>query len=252
MTEEQALFVADAREIIDRLYRDVEELRAARQEGRRRRELAAQIFRRMHTLKGSGASLGFDSISEIAHEFESVLDGARLGRIELTPAVLETFEDALDEIARSLELAPGPDSGTTAERVRQRLGAISANSRQQAVIATGLREALPDDVARSLSEYDLQHAREAIREGARLFTVSAGFPLETFDHDFRQLSRLLGETGEVIATVPGEATTADEINFRLLYAAEILSAETLRRAAELGRIDHAQIAIELAAGVTAL
>jgi two-component system chemotaxis sensor kinase CheA len=248
MTEEQALFVDDAREIIDRLYRDVEELRLARLEGRRRRELAAQIFRRMHTLKGSGGSLGFNSISEIAHEFESVLDGARLGRIELTDPVLETFEEALAEIAQALEPAYRSENTATVERVTERLAAIAADSRQQAVIATGLREALPDDVARTLSEYDLQHALEAIREGARLFTVSATFPLETFDHDFRTLSRLLGESGEVIATVPGEPTTPDAINFRLLYAAEILTAETLRRASALGRIDHAQIKIELPPG----
>ncbi len=82
MTEEQRMFVADARELVERLYRDLEQLRVARGEGRRRRELAAQIFRRVHTLKGSGASLGFKAISEIAREFEGVLDGARLGRIE--------------------------------------------------------------------------------------------------------------------------------------------------------------------------
>src|SRR5207248_11274117 len=92
MTEEQRLFVADAQEIVERLYRDLEQLRVARNEGRRRRELAAQIFRRVHTLKGSGASLGFKSVSEIAHQFEGILDGARLGRIELTDAALDTFE----------------------------------------------------------------------------------------------------------------------------------------------------------------
>lgn len=245
MTEEQALFVDDTREILERLYRDIEELRVARLEGRRRRELAAQIFRRMHTLKGSGGSLGFTTISEIAHEFESVLDGARLGRIELTDSVLETFEEALDEIAGALEDPVSTENKTSVGRITQRLAAIAAASRQHAVIASGLREALPEDVARTLSEYDLQHAREAIREGARLFTISVAFPLETFDHDFRKLSRLLGESGEIIATVPGESGTADEINFRLLYAAEILSAETLRGAAALGRITHQQITIAL-------
>src|SRR6185369_7536610 len=102
MTEEQRLFVADAQEILERLHRDLEDLRVARSEGRRRRELAAQVFRRMHTLKGSGASLGFNQVSQIAHEFEGVLDGARLGRIELTDAVLNSFEDALDAIAHHL------------------------------------------------------------------------------------------------------------------------------------------------------
>jgi two-component system chemotaxis sensor kinase CheA len=160
MTEEQRLFVADAQEIVERLHRDLEELRVARSEGRRRRELAAQIFRRMHTLKGSGASLGFNQVSQIAHEFEGVLDGARLGRIELTDAVLNSFEDALDAIAHHL-LVPSekPIDGAFAP-ILQRLNDIASIGKTQAAVPDELRAALPPDISRSLSEYDLQHARE--------------------------------------------------------------------------------------------
>jgi len=243
MTEEQRLFVADAQEIVERLHRDLEELRVARSEGRRRRELAAQIFRRMHTLKGSGASLGFNQVSQIAHEFEGVLDGARLGRIELTDAVLNSFEDALDAIAHHL-LVPSekPIDGAFAP-ILQRLNDIASIGKTQAAVPDELRAALPPDISRSLSEYDLQHAREAIHEGARLFVVAAGFDLETFDRGFRDLTKLLGESGEVIATVPGKPATAEQINFRLLYAAELVTGETLRQASPLGRISCNEIEI---------
>src|SRR5436190_2514397 len=243
MTEEQRLFVADAQEIVERLYRDLEELRTARSEGRRRRELAAQIFRRMHTLKGSGASLGFGPVSQIAHEVEGVLDGARLGRIELSDAVLDAFEDALDAIAAGLLAPPSAAPNPAFAPIAQRLSQIAEDSRNRGAIAGPLRAALPEDIARSLSEYDLQHAREAIREGAKLFIVSAGFDIETFDRGFRDLTKLLGESGEVIATAPGHHTTVEEINFRLLYAAELVTSETLRLASSLGRIDCDEIEI---------
>ena len=173
MTEEQRLFVADAQEIVERVHRDLEELRVARSEGRRRRELAAQVFRRMHTLKGSGASLGFDRVSQIAHEFEGVLDGARLGRIELTDTVLNAFEDALEAIARQLAGAHRKRSIAAFAPIVQRLNELASTGRTQSAISDELRSALPPDIARSLSEYDLQHAREAIREGAKLFIVAA-------------------------------------------------------------------------------
>lgn len=250
MTEEQRLFVADAQEIIERLHRDLEELRIARSEGRRRRELAAQIFRRMHTLKGSGASLGFNQVSQIAHEFEGVLDGARLGRIELTDTVLNTFEEALEAIALGLLPPPANKVEAAFAPIVQRLNELAATAKTQSAISDELRATLPLDIARSLSEYDLQHAREAVREGAKLFDVAAAFDIETFDRGFRDLTRLLGQSGEVIATVPGEPATAEEINFRLLYAAELVTGETLRQAASLGRIACNELEIARTAEAT--
>src|SRR5438046_9011926 len=102
MNEEQRLFVADARDIVEKLDRDLELLYTARVDGRRRRQLAAQIFRRVHTLKGSAGSFAFKSIRRIAHEFEGVLDGVRLGRVQLTDDVLNNFADAVDAISGTL------------------------------------------------------------------------------------------------------------------------------------------------------
>ncbi len=249
-SDEQSQFLSDARDIVERLYRDLEQLRSARSHGRQRRELAARIFRRVHTLKGSAGSLGLRFVSEIAHEFEGVLDGVRLGRVEITDGVLDAFEDGADAIARALESAPAEELRPGAAAVIKRLGALAAESQKQGTIATTLRSALPPEIARTLSEYDLQHAREAIREGAKLFIVAAGFAIETFDQDFRELTKLLGQSGEVISTGPGAPPTADEINFRLLYAAELVSSDILRQAEALGRIEISEIRVEpSAAGV---
>src|SRR6266550_2052177 len=127
MDEEQREFISDAREIVEKLYRDLEQLRSARSQGRQRRELAARIFRRVHTLKGSAGSLGLKSVSQIAHDFEGVLDGVRLGRVEINDAVLDMFEDGTDAIARALESGPEETSpGATA--VIRRLAALAAQS----------------------------------------------------------------------------------------------------------------------------
>src|ERR1700738_129959 len=244
MDEEQSQFIADAREIVERLYRDLGQLRSARSQGPKRRELGARIFRRVHTLKGSAGSLGLKSVSQIAHDFESVLDGVRLGRIEITDPVLDAFEDAADAMARALESAPDEIDQHGAAQVIKRLNALAAKSKQQSFIAGSLRSALPQEIASSLSEYDLQHTREAVREGAKLFIVSAGFAIETFDQQFRELTKLLGQSGELITTVPGEPATTDEINFRLLYASELVSSDVLRQAGKLGRIELSEIQIE--------
>src|SRR5947207_14143706 len=95
MNEEQRLFVADARDIVEKLDRDLELLYTARADGRRRRQLAAQIFRRVHTLKGSAGSCAFRSIRRIAHACEGVRAGVRLARVPCTDGVVNNFPRAL-------------------------------------------------------------------------------------------------------------------------------------------------------------
>src|ERR1041384_3951295 len=250
MNEEQRLFVADARDVVEKLDRDLELLYGARADGRRRRQLAAQIFRRVHTLKGSAGSFAFKSISRIAHEFEGVLDGVRLGRVQLTDDVLNNFADLLDAITDALAESPAEDLTPESDRVTRRLHALAAESRKRGAIAGKLRQTLPPDIAQSLSEYDLQHAREAVREGAKLFVVSASFAIDNFDQAFRDLTRLLGESGETISTVPGTPLTTDEISFRLLYAAEVISAELLRQANSIGNVSHVELNVRPEDGVT--
>ena len=243
MDEEQNQFIADAHELIEKLYSDLEHLRGARSRGRERRELSARIFRRVHTLKGSAGSFGLNGVSQIAHQFEDVLDGVRLGRIELTDAVLDAFEDGTDAIARALESGP-TEQTSPAPLVIKRLKALAAHSKGQGAIASSLRATLPPEIARSLSEYDLQHTQEAVREGAKLFIVSAGFAIEAFDQNFRELTKLLGQSGEVISTGPGKPPSEGEINFRLLYAAELVPGDILRQADSLGRIEISEIPID--------
>ncbi len=197
----------------------------------------------MHTLKGSAASLGLEIVREVSHEFESVLDSVRLGRVIINDSLLNLFEEATNVIAQALSREP-TSGEVNAKALIARLQAIASAGASQGRIAGTLRAALPPDVASSLSEYDLQHAREAVREGARLFIVSAAFAIEDFDRNFRELSKVLGQIGEVIATVPGEFAGADEISFRLLYAAEVISEEIARRAVKLGRIEISELKIE--------
>src|SRR5260370_8902168 len=186
MDEAQRQFIADAQEIVEKLDRDLDQLRVLRSQGPRRRELAARICRGVHRLKGSGASLGLEIVREVSHEFESVLDSVRLGRVIIDDSLLNLFEEAANVIAQALSPAPARVD-INPKALIARLQAIASTGAGQGKIAGMLRAVRPHDVARSLSEYDLQHALEAVREGASLFGVSAAFSIEAFDENFRRL-----------------------------------------------------------------
>jgi len=213
-------FVADAEGLIENLFSALQQLRAHRSDGRKRRELTGQIFRQVHTLKGSAAAAEIASVAQVAHEFENVLDGVRLGRIAIDDAVLDAFEDAAHAISENLAATNREQSPTIAGELLQRLRKVAKSSlREESLPVINSRSLLPVDLARALSKYDEQHLREAVEEGARLFIVSANFPVTTFDQEFRSLSERLAAGGELVATVPAPQTsTPGEINFRMLYA----------------------------------
>lgn len=89
-------------------------------------EKVAEIFRAAHSIKGSGATFGFDDLAALTHEMESLLDDIRRGRRRLTPDIVEACLAAGDALRNLLgahrgEVRPDRDR---AEAVRVRLVAL--------------------------------------------------------------------------------------------------------------------------------
>jgi two-component system chemotaxis sensor kinase CheA len=60
------------------------------------RELLDQVFRSVHTLKGSAGFLGFDALQRIVHELESLLQEAREGGGQISRSMIELCFKGLD------------------------------------------------------------------------------------------------------------------------------------------------------------
>jgi two-component system chemotaxis sensor kinase CheA len=73
------------------------------------------VFRMAHSIKGMAGSLGYDSITEIAHKLEDRMDGYRAaGRVEVVEGIAILFR-GLDGLERMVDVvrdsgeAPPPD-----------------------------------------------------------------------------------------------------------------------------------------------
>ncbi len=66
-------------------------------------EAMDQIFRTAHTLKGNGAAMGYDSVSDLAHELEDLLDEVRAGEIEITPELMDLLFDGVDYLSAMVD-----------------------------------------------------------------------------------------------------------------------------------------------------
>ena len=229
-------FLAEAEDLIEGLFEDLRGLRRRGLEGRARRELVGRAFRRVHTIKGSASSSGLDEVARLAHEFETLLEGARAGRVRLSDEVLEAFEAAVEGMAASLSAAARGLAFETPAALVERLRRLSEGVGGPASVAGhAAEEALPGDVAEPFGEAERARLREAVAEGARTFVVTADFDLATFDESFRALSETLSEGGEIVSTLPGVPQGGRAgVNFRMVYATRETPEEILRRIAPFG------------------
>lgn len=61
------------------------------------------IFRIAHTLKGNSAAMGYDSLSELAHAVEDLLDALRLGKTKMDSQIMNLIFEGVDSIQVMLE-----------------------------------------------------------------------------------------------------------------------------------------------------
>jgi len=68
-------------------------------------ELLNSVFRAAHTLKGGSGIVGFESVKNITHHAEDLLDMLRSGKIKFAASMVEVLYDAFDEVVNLIEAA---------------------------------------------------------------------------------------------------------------------------------------------------
>lgn len=113
MTKEQIreIFIEEASEIIEKLDIDIVDLEA----DPGNKELLGELFRGVHTLKGSANSFGFTRLGEFVHHFEDVLDHFRSSEDEITKEHIDLFLKAVmiikEVMSLEVEEIPGLPAG---------------------------------------------------------------------------------------------------------------------------------------------
>lgn len=91
-------FVAESREKLYRLDRDLVELGQRPEDG----DLRISIFRTIHTIKGTCGFLGYHGIAQITHYAEIILAQVRHGERQLTPPLIALIRETADAVRMEL------------------------------------------------------------------------------------------------------------------------------------------------------
>ncbi len=89
------MFKSEAFELLGEL----ESALLALEESPRDKEVIGRVFRALHTIKGSGGACGFDNISHLAHEVETVYDAIRNDKLFVSREIINLTLAARDQIA---------------------------------------------------------------------------------------------------------------------------------------------------------
>lgn len=111
-------FLHEAAELIDDLEKAVLQLEKSRDDHTQQEE----VFRVMHTFKGTAKMFGFDSIGEYTHYLENIFDELRNTRIKLTDEILEVTLQSVDyirEILKDPDVANNPKHKQRLEQVKK-------------------------------------------------------------------------------------------------------------------------------------
>ncbi len=87
-------FVVEATEIYDGLEGEILQLEQTPDD----KELVDEIFRDVHTVKGTAGFLSLDQLGTLAHRFEEVLDSMRDGEVDFEPAMTDVMLCAFDHM----------------------------------------------------------------------------------------------------------------------------------------------------------
>ena len=82
-------------------------------------ELISQVFRGLHTIKGSGAMFGFEDLAAFTHNLETAFDRVRGGQLDVSAELIDLTLAALDQIRAMLQ--DGVDLSAQASSARDEI-----------------------------------------------------------------------------------------------------------------------------------
>ncbi|QTA88351.1 chemotaxis protein CheA [Desulfonema magnum] len=101
MDRHREAYREEAQELLAKLEASLLEL----EETPQNTELIGNIFRALHTIKGSGAMFGFDDIARFTHEIETVFELVRDGKLSVSKELMNLTLSSLDHIKAMLDEA---------------------------------------------------------------------------------------------------------------------------------------------------
>jgi two-component system chemotaxis sensor kinase CheA len=182
-------FIAESQEGLDRMERGLTELETRPEDG----ELVGEIFRVVHTIKGTTGFLGFDRLEKLAHAGEHLLSALRDGKVTVTSELISGLLRLMDGLRAILILIE--ETGGEGARFSDEDGALIAELAMLKGPTSGMGGS-PE-----LGNVEVRQASEtAAALNPALSGSSGGVSDKTLRIDVSVLNRMMNLVGELVLT----------------------------------------------------
>ena len=207
-----ALFQSESREQLSTMNEELLALERAPTAS----EPVSAVFRAVHTMKGMSATMGYATVTALAHELESLLDRVRHAEIAVDRTVTDTLFAAVDALERAVEIeVAGGSAETAAAPALDQLRAL-AQARATAALPLHTQEfAIPSAtqefaIPSASQEFAIPSAsQEFATPGAAKTNVAKG--PRTIRVELRRLDGLTNLAGELLVARGRLTDVAHEI-----------------------------------------
>jgi len=194
-----------------------------------------EVFRTLHTIKGTAQTFGFASSSRLAHELESLLSA---GQIITNKIFQSLFTEGIKFLISSFEQKDFEFPAQFAEKIHR---AIPANLQSPMTLDISLPE-IPGEIFECLSQTEKTALDAALKNGKNFYCFEVGFDAADFTVKLKECREVLSAAGEIIATFPGaKFNSSGQIGFRILFASSVKKAQI----EEIAEVYAAKITLDI-------
>ncbi|MCY7346545.1 MAG: Hpt domain-containing protein [Pyrinomonadaceae bacterium] len=185
-----------------------------------------EIFRRLHTVKGTSQTFGYQTSSRLAHRLETLLAESKINPNSENDNFKSLFAEGIELLIESLKRKDFEIPASFAERIGVAvpdMATSSPDSYDDSLLA------IPDDFLTQLSVQEQNTLRTALKNEKNLFCLEAGFELKNFADGLINLRESLASLGEIIATLPAaKFNEGGKIGFQILLASSAAASEVAK------------------------
>ena len=180
-----------------------------------------ELFRTLHTVKGSSQTFGFASSSRLAHELENFLVAGD-EEFSANKEVKNLFAKGIRLLIKSLKEKDFEIPVDFIKKIRAFAPDFSAKPN---FLETLLPD-IPIEISSQLSSQEKKSAASALNSGKTLYGIEINFDSASFAREFKAFREVLSESGEIIATLPSRNSIATgKIGFQIIFAGFMQTAQ---------------------------